>query len=134
MPSEIQNEDQRLLGRELTGTIVDCALSVHRFLGPGLLESAYRTCLVRELELASLTAEEEVAVPIDYRGKKVPCAYRADILVEGKVLVELKAVERLLPEHEAQVLTYLRLTGLRVGLLMNFHAPLLRNGLRRLVL
>ena len=130
----IQDEDRRLVGGELTGTIIRCAIAVHRYLGPGLLESAYRTCLIRELELSGLISEEEVAVPIEYRGKTIPCAYRADIVVSGTVLVELKAVERLTREHEAQVLTYLKMTDLRVALLMNFHALSLRHGLRRFVL
>src|SRR5881394_2120582 len=132
--SNIDAEDRRLLGQLLSRRIVGCAITVHRALGPGLLESAYRTCLLRELELSELASESEVPVSMDYRGARVACAYRADIIVEGKVLVELKAVERLLPEHEAQVLTYLRLSRVRLGLLMNFHASTLRQGLRRFVL
>jgi GxxExxY protein len=132
--SSIDAEDRRLLGQALSRHVVECAITVHRTLGPGLLESAYRACLLRELELAGLAAESEVPVSIDYRGARVACAYRADIVVEGKVLIELKAVERLLPEHQSQVLTYLKLTKLRLGLLMNFHAPTLRQGLRRFVL
>jgi GxxExxY protein len=131
--SNIDLEDCRLLGQALSRRIVECAITVHRALGPGLLESAYRACLLRELELSELAAESEVPVSIEYRGTRLACAYRADIVVEGKVLIELKAVERLLPEHQSQVVTYLKLTKLRLGLLMNFHAPTLRQGLRRFV-
>jgi len=134
MDSSVDAEDSRLLGQALSRRIIGCAIEVHRTLGPGLLESAYRTCLLRELELAEIGAESEVPVSMDYRGARVACAYRADIIVEGKVLLELKAVERLLPEHEAQVLTYMKLAKVRLGLLMNFHATMLRQGLRRFVL
>ena len=118
---------------ELSHRIVGCAIAVHRELGPGLLESAYRRCLLRELDLSGLRATAEVAVPVAFRGIELDCAYRADIVVEGKVLLELKSVEALLPIHEAQLLTYLKLSGLRLGYLMNFNARTLRDGLRRLV-
>ena len=123
-----------LLERELTGVILDSAVEVHRELGPGLLESAYRACLVRELKLRGLNAETEVAVPLLYKGEEVACGFRVDLVVQQKVIVELKAVERLLPIHEAQLLTYLKLCKRRVGLLMNFNATPLRSGFRRLVL
>jgi GxxExxY protein len=132
--SPIASEHRGLLDELLSRRVIGCAIAVHRALGPGLLESAYRTCLLRELELAELASESEVPVSIEYKGARIACAYRADIVVEGRVLVELKSVERILPDHEAQLLTYLKLTRMRLGLLMNFHAPTLRQGLRRRVL
>jgi GxxExxY protein len=125
--------EARLVSSELTRRILGCAIEVHRALGPGLLESAYRACLVRELDLAGLPSRKEVAIPVIYKGEQIDCGYRADIVVRNQVLLELKAVERLLPIHEAQVLTYLKLCDLRVGLLLNFNATSLRNGIRRLV-
>jgi GxxExxY protein len=127
-------EDRKLIGVELTRPILTCALAVHRALGPGLLETAYRNALVREIELQGMSAEQEIAIPFNYRGAVLDCAYRADIIVEHKVLLELKTVERLLPIHQAQVLTYLRLSSIRIGLLMNFNALNLRHGLRRLII
>ena len=106
----------------LTGAILGCAIEVHRTLGPGLLESAYETCLVCELTRAGLAFEAQVPVPIVYKGEEFPCAFRADLIVERRVLVELKAVDCLLPVHDAQLLTYLKLRSLRVGLLINFNA------------
>lgn len=118
---------------ELTRKIIASALQVHRNLGPGLLESTYRTCLARELESSGLDFRQEVSIPIDYKGVDISGAYRADVIVENSVLLELKAVDRLLPIHEAQILTYLKLSGLSVGLLMNFNVTRLRLGIRRLV-
>ena len=134
MESSIALEDDRLLGARLSGRVVECAVAVHRALGPGLLENAYLACLVRELQDAGCSVRSEVTVPLEYKGLELDCGFRADLIVEGKLLIELKAVERLLPIHEAQVLTYLKLTGMRVGLLMNFNTSNLRHGLRRLVL
>jgi GxxExxY protein len=118
---------------ELTGRIVGAAIEVHRHLGPGLLESAYRACLVDELKAASLHVRSEVALPINYKGRVIEGAYRADLVVEGTVLVELKAVEFILPIHEAQTLTYMRLGNLPVGLLLNFNVPRLKDGIRRFI-
>jgi GxxExxY protein len=117
MSTRIYQEDERLLGTGLTRQVLRGAIAVHRELGPGLLESAYRTCLLRELDLLGLAAKQEVEIPIDYRGTKLHCGYRADIIVEDRVLLELKTVEKLLPIHEAQLFTYLKLAGLRVGFL-----------------
>ena len=117
----------------LTERILSSALAVHRELGPGLLERTYRACLVHQFRLDGIEAQAEQPIRFDYRGLAIDCAYRADLVVEGRVLVELKAVERLLPIHEAQLLTYLKLSGLRVGLLLNFNVRSLRDGLRRLV-
>jgi len=107
---------------------------VHRHLGPGLLESAYQTCLARELTLRGIPFESEVPLPLSYKGSQVECGYRLDLLVDGKVVVELKAVDALLPVHEAQLMTYLRLSGCRVGLLINWHVPVLKDGVKRRVL
>ena len=119
---------------ELSGRILSSAIRVHRTLGPGLLENAYRACLVRQLGLDGLACREEVPVPLSYRGIEVADAYRADIIVERSILLELKAVERLSRVHEAQVLTYLRWSGLRVGLLLNFNAVRLKDGIRRFII
>jgi GxxExxY protein len=123
----------RRLEFDLTERILSSALAVHREPGPGLLESTYRTCLQHQFRLDGLKAEAECPIGFDYKGLAIDCAYRADLVVEARVLVELKAVEHLLPVHEAQLLTDLRFSGLRVGLLLNFHVRALRNGLRRLV-
>src|SRR6476469_3430507 len=116
---------------ELTRRILGSAICVHRQLGPGLLESTYRACLVGQLELDGFGVRSEVAIPIRYAGSQFESGYRADLVVEGKVLVELKAVERLLPIHEAQTLTYLRHSNLPVGLLINFNVIQLTRGIRR---
>jgi GxxExxY protein len=126
--------ERNLLAADLTGRILGCAYEVHNTLGPGLMESAYRQCLLEELKTAQLAFRAETPIPLIYKGVELNCSYRADVVVEESVLVELKAVERLLPIHSAQLLTYLKLTGLRVGLLMNFTVGSFRNGFRRLVL
>ncbi|WP_212757054.1 GxxExxY protein [Usitatibacter rugosus] len=117
----------------MTETILAGAIEVHRFLGPGLLESAYRACLVRELELRGLEVQQEVAVPICFKGIQLECSYRADLVVANAVVLELKAVDHLLPIHEAQLLTHLKLLDYRVGLLLNFNAAYLRQGIKKLV-
>jgi GxxExxY protein len=113
--------------------VIRAAIAVHRTLGPGLLESLYLQCLCIELEEAGIQFRTQVPVPVVYRGRTVPLGFRMDLLVADAIIVEVKAVASLIPAHEGQLLTYLRLSGLRVGLLMNFHAPLLKDGLRRLV-
>lgn len=118
----------------LSNRVIGCAIEVHRQLGPGLFESVYQRCLVHELTGAGLQVETERALGIRDKGVDLDCGFRVDVLVEGKLIVELKAVDALLPIHEAQLLTYLRLSGLKVGLLMNFNSQVLRNGIRRLVL
>lgn len=118
---------------EITGQIVDAAIQVHRALGPGLLESAYEACLVSELVQRGFLVERQKDVPVVYRDTQIDCGYRLDLLVEGQVIVEVKAVDKLAPIHDAQVITYLRLSGMKVGLLVNFNVPLLKDGLRRLV-
>jgi GxxExxY protein len=118
----------------LTRAIISAAISVHRALGPGLLEPAYQACLCRELELRNLRFRQQVELPVIYKDVKLDCGYRIDLIVEEKVVVELKAVEGILPVHQAQILTYLRLSGLRVGLLINFNVPVLKDGIRRRIL
>ena len=121
------------------GSFLDCSeqvigacIEVHRHLGPGLLESAYERCVAFELNRIGLTFERQRAVSVAYKGLVLPNGYRLDFVVEEDVIVEIKAIEQLLPVHEAQLLTYLKLTGLRTGLLVNFGAETLRRGLRRL--
>ncbi len=118
---------------ELTETIIGAAIRVHRELGPGLLESTYEACLSYELVEASLSIERQVALPVRYRGVNLDCGYRIDLLVEKAVIVELKAVNRFEPIHEAQLLSYLKLSDCNVGLLINFNVKLLRNGIRRMI-
>ncbi len=118
----------------LTQQIIGAAIEVHRALGPGLLESAYETCLCHELSLRQIPFDRQKQLPVVYKGVEIECGYRLDLLVADTVVVELKAVEQLLPVHQAQVLSYLRLGGWEVGLLINFHVPVLRQGIRRIVL
>lgn len=123
-----------LYEKELTSQIIGAAMEVHRVLGPGLLESAYQTCLAQELMLRGLSFEQEKPLPVVYKNVKLDCGYRLDFLVEGKIVVELKAVEQIHPVYEAQLLTYLKLTGCKVGLLINFNVPVLKDGIIRRVL
>lgn len=116
----------------LTEQVIGAAIEVHKLLGPGLLESAYEECLAHELHLRKLAFERQKPLPVEYKGVRLECGYRLDLVVENCLVLELKAVERLLPIRQAQLLTYLRLTGIKYGLLMNFHVPVLKEGLRRL--
>ena len=118
---------------ELTGRIIGLAIEVHRAVGPGLLESVYGECLADELGHAGIPFKREIVVPVVYKVRTLPLGFRADIVVANAVLVEIKAVATLLPAHDAQVLTYLRMSQIQVGLLMNFHANRLRDGLRRFI-
>lgn len=119
---------------ELTREIIGAAIEVHRALGPGLLESAYEECLCKELTLRQISFERQRPLPSEYKGLKLECGYRLDLLITGIVVVEVKAAEVLLPIHEAQLLTYLKLGGWKVGLLINFNVPVIKQGIRRLVL
>jgi len=119
---------------DLTGQIIGSAIEVHKALGPGLLESAYEECLCHEFDLRRIPYKRQHAVPVQYKGAKLDCGYRVDLLVEDRVIVELKSVESLEPVYQAQVLTYLKLTGVKVGLLINFNVPVLRDGVKRLIL
>jgi len=118
---------------EITDTIIGSAIAVHRELGPGLLESAYEVCLAFELADRGLSVERQKALPVVYRNVKLDCGYRIDLLVEEKVIIELKAVERVEPIHTAQILSYLKLSGCKLGLLINFNVKVLKNGIRRLI-
>jgi GxxExxY protein len=117
-----------------TETIIGAAIKVHRVLGPGLLESAYQECLCRELALREISFQREVPLPVHYEGISLECGYRLDLVIADSVIVELKAIEQLNGIHEAQLLTYLKLSGKRVGLLINFNVPLLKDGIIRRIL
>jgi len=117
----------------ITRRIIGAAIEVHRRLGPGLLESAYEACLAYELRQLGLKVEEQRPLPVVYRDVKLDCGYRLDLLVEDCVIIEIKAVDRLAPIHDAQLLSYLKLSDKRVGLLINFHVRVLKNGLKRIV-
>lgn len=118
----------------LTRQVIGLAMEVHSGLGPGLLESAYEECLFWELSQAGLFVQRQVPVPVVYKGISLDCAYRLDLVVEKRLILELKAVDALLPIHEAQLLTYMRLAGIRTGLLMNFNVARLKDGITRMVL
>ena len=118
---------------DLARDFVDAALKVHKALGPGLLESAYRACLAHELVLRGHRVQQELQLPVEYEGMKIEAGYRMDLVVDGLLVAELKAVESILPVHEAQLITYLKLSGIKLGFLVNFNAPLLKDGLQRFV-
>jgi GxxExxY protein len=119
---------------QITERIIGAAIEVYKHLGPGLLESAYQNCLAREMTIRSIVFEKEQALPLKYKGVLVDCGYRLDFLVEQAVIVEEKSVESLHPIYEAQLMTYLKLTGCKVGLLINFNVPLLKHGIKRMIL
>ncbi len=123
-----------MTNNEITREIIGAAIEVHKHLGPGLLESAYEECLAHELQLRNLKVERQKAVPVVYKQTKLECGYRIDLLVEGKIVVELKSVGGLGPIHEAIILTYLRMSGHRLGLLINFNVSVLKDGVRRFFL
>jgi GxxExxY protein len=118
---------------EITHAVIGAAMEVHKRLGPGLLESAYEECLLHELRLRNLRVERQMGIPVVYKEVKLECGYRLDLLVEGRIVVELKSVEGLAPIHEAIILTYLRLSGQRIGLLINFNVTVLKDGVRRFI-
>jgi len=118
---------------EITNEIIGAAIEVHRALGPGLLESAYEECLCHELTLRGIPFSRQQALPVSYKSIQLDCGYRLDLLVANSVVVEIKAIDGLLPIHEAQLLTYLKMGGWQVGLLMNFNVPVLKDGIRRIV-
>jgi GxxExxY protein len=118
---------------QLTSTIVQAAIKVHKALGPGLLESAYLGCLCFELNAADVTIETQKALPLIYRGVKIDCAYRPDVIVAGQVIVEVKAMQSLAPIHGQQLYTYLRIADCRVGLILNFGARTMKEGIKRVV-
>lgn len=127
------DEDMILRANALSKQIIGAAIEVHRYLGPGVLENSYEHCLCHELTLREIQFQRQVGLPLEYKGLKLECGFRLDILVDGLIIVEIKAVEKIEPVHEVQLLTYLRLTDLWLGLLINFHELTLKNGIRRVV-
>lgn len=125
------NENEKL--NKITGTIISGAINVHRTLGPGLLESAYEACMVYELAQVGLKVEQQKPLPIVYGKVKLECGYRLDLMIEKEVIVEIKSIEKLLPIHQAQLLSYLTLSERKVGLLINFNVRVLKNGIKRIV-
>ena len=117
---------------DLTGKVIGAAIEVHKILGPGLLESAYESCLCVELDKRNIPYERQKEIPIDYKGTKVDCGFRSDLIVDDRLIVELKARDDLLPIHEAQLLTYLKLMRIKIGLLINFNVLVLKDGIKRL--
>jgi len=117
---------------QLTGEVINAAIEVHRTLGPGLLESIYEECLCHEVGLKEIPYERQKELPIEYKGIKLNANFRLDVLVNKQLILEIKSCDTLLPIHEAQLLTYLKLTGLKIGLLINFNVPMLKNGIKRI--
>ena len=115
----------------LTAKVIGCAIEMHRLLGPGLLESTYEQCLVRELGLQEVECRRQVILPVEYKRVQIDCGYRIDILVEGRLILEIKAVQSIVGIHEAQLLTYMKLAEIPTGLLINFNVQLLKNGITR---
>jgi GxxExxY protein len=127
------NEEKTVIDT-LSNRIIGSAIEVHKTLGPGLLESAYEECLCCELGIVGIEFERQISLPVTYKNTKLDCGYRLDVVVEKAIILELKAVETLLPIHEAQLLTYLKLSGIRLGMLLNFNVPYMKNGIKRMVL
>lgn len=123
-----------LISEDLTHRIIGCAIDVHKELGPGLLESAYEECICFELGNRSIQYERQVNLPIMYKGNKLDAGYRLDLVIENKIVLELKSIEKISPVHEAQLLTYLKLTKLPLGFLINFNVPVLKDGIIRRIL
>jgi GxxExxY protein len=119
---------------QLSEAVIGACIEVHRNTGPGLLESAYEQCLCRELSLRGISFAHQLLLPLNYKGMALDCGYRVDLLIEGRLLIELKSVDKLFPIHDAQVITYLRLGGWELALLINFNVKVLKDGIRRIVL
>src|SRR3977135_2947510 len=135
LTTEAQRHSENEEGKDpRTSPIIGAAIEVHRHLGPGLLESAYEECLCYEIDQSGLSFRRQVALPIVYKAVRLDCGYRMDIVVQDQVIVELKTVERFRPIHEAQMLTYLKLSGIRIGLLLNFNTSFFKDGIRRMLL
>jgi GxxExxY protein len=130
----LNHRDTETQRNALTERIIGAAIEVHRALGPGLLESAYEECLCYELHQDGLNVRRQAPLPVVYKSVKLDCGYRIDIIVEESIVIELKTAERLLPIHQAQLLTYLKLGGYKTGLLLNFSSPVLKDGIKRIVL
>ena len=120
--------------KDLTERILGAAIEVHKQLGPGLLESVYQICLAQEFSICGIPFEQEKSIPVKYKGVQLDCGYRLDFLVDNKVILELKTVDELTSSHKAQLLTYLRIAGCKVGLLINYNTPVLKDGIKRLIL
>ncbi len=118
---------------KLSGQIIGAAIEIHKSLGPGLLESAYEECLCHELQLRKIVYERQKPLPVVYKGVNLDCGYRLDVVVENAIILELKAVEKIEPIHQAQLLTYLKLSGLKLGLVLNFNVPVMKDGIVRIV-
>lgn len=118
----------------LSRQVIGCAIEVHRELGPGLLESTYQRCLSRELEIEGIVHVCEASLPVEYKGLKLECGYRIDVLVDNQLILELKCVKTVEPIHEAQILTYMKLSGVKTGILLNFNTIRLKEGIKRYVL
>lgn len=125
------DEEERL--NKITETIIGVAIGIHKALGPGLLESAYEACMVYDLIQSGLKVEQQKPLPVIYREVKLECGYRLDLMIENEVIVEIKSVEKLLPIHKAQLMSYLKLSDCKVGLLINFNVELLKDGIQRIV-
>jgi GxxExxY protein len=123
-----------LFEEQLSEQVIGAAIEVHKHLGPGLMESVYEECLCKELQLRGIPFERQFPIPVTYKTLDVGCAYRANVVVDKKIILELKAVENINSLHKAQLLTYMRLTGMKIGLLLNFNVPALKDGITRLVL
>jgi GxxExxY protein len=132
-PQRRRERKDVIFENNLSKKIIGAAIEVHKILGAGLLESTYEKCLCRELELKGLCFEPQKSLPVEYKGVMIDSGYRLDLVVERSVILELKSVEKILPIHEAQLLTYLKLTGLKLGLIINFNLPVLKDGLKRIV-
>jgi GxxExxY protein len=128
------DDDLKAKANDLSKQVIGAAIEVHRHLGPGLLESSYEICLARELELRGIPVQRQVYMPIEYKGIRIEKAYRIDMLVSDCLVIEVKSLARIEPIHEAQLLTYLRLSESWLGLILNFHVPVLKDGIKRLVL
>jgi GxxExxY protein len=119
---------------ELSNKVIGCAIEVHRNLGPGLLESTYEQCLAHELNIVGIPFKLQHPLPVEYKDIKLDCGYRIDLLVDDELIVELKSVDKVLPIHQAQLLTYMKLSDIKIGLLMNFNVKYLKEGIKRMVL
>ena len=119
---------------KLSNRVIGCSLEVHRHLGPGLLESTYEQCLAHELKMEGIPFKLQCTLPVQYKGIKLDCGYRIDLLVDDRIIIELKSVERVLPIHQAQLLTYMKLSAISIGLLLNFNVKFMRSGIKRMVL
>ena len=133
-PQRHRGTEKDFFYKKLTHKIIASAIEVHRNLGPGLLESAYEECFCHELYTLGISFERQKPLPIEYKGIKLDCGYRMDIVVDSRVIVELKCVDKITSVHDAQVLTYLRLSNIKAGLIINFYTDVLKNGIKRLVL